>query len=52
MKTNASPETPKNLGHYSMCVSHNDTLYLSGQIPLNKVTNEVSSTIEEQTLLL
>lgn len=52
MKIISSTKMPENLGHYSMCIEHNDTLYLSGQIPINQLTNEVSGSIEEQTLLL
>lgn len=52
MKIISSIEMPKNLGHYSMCIEHNGTMYLSGQIPINQITGKVSGTIEEQTLLL
>ncbi|WP_347924115.1 Rid family detoxifying hydrolase [Pontimicrobium sp. SW4] len=52
MKIVSSPEIPKSLGHYSMCIEHNDTLYLSGQIPIDPATGKVPNTIEKQTFLL
>ena len=41
---------PAPLGPYSQAILKNDTLYISGQIPLNPVTGELSTTsIEEST---
>ncbi len=41
---------PAPLGPYSQAILKNDTLYVSGQIPLNPVTGELSTTsIEEAT---
>lgn len=45
--TNQAPEP---LGPYSQAVLVGNTLYASGQIPINPATNElVSGTIEEET---
>lgn len=46
------PDIPKANGHYSMCIEHNDTLYLSGQLPLIAGTKECPEGIEAQTLLV
>ncbi len=40
---------PKANGHYSQCIEHNDTLYLSGQLPIDQKTKNIPSSIEEQT---
>ena len=39
-KTITIPNAPKPLGPYSQAVVKNDTLYVSGQIPLDPFTNE------------
>ncbi len=41
---------PASNGHYSQCIEHNGTLYLSGQLPINPATGKIPGTIEEQTL--
>ena len=50
MKTKIStPNAPAAIGPYSQAVLANDTLYISGQIPLDPATGEiVGTTIEEQ----
>ncbi|MDG6921999.1 MAG: RidA family protein [Nitrososphaerota archaeon] len=43
-------DAPKAIGPYSQAVSHNDLLFLSGQIPINPKTGNVeATTIEAQT---
>lgn len=39
-KTITIPNAPKPLGPYSQAIVKNDTLYVSGQIPLDPFTNE------------
>jgi reactive intermediate/imine deaminase len=40
---------PAAIGTYSQAIRHNDTVYISGQIPLNPASGElVSDSIEEQ----
>ena len=39
---------PAAIGTYSQAVRHNDTVYISGQIPLDPVTGELVSGIEAQ----
>ncbi len=51
MKIIETPNMPINNGHYSSCIEQNDLLYLSGQLPIDNVTKQIPSTIEEQTLL-
>lgn len=44
------PNAPKPIGPYSQAVQHNDTLYLSGQIPIDPISGELKTdTIEEAT---
>jgi 2-iminobutanoate/2-iminopropanoate deaminase len=44
------PGAPAPIGPYSQAILHGQTLYVSGQIPLNPVTGELElSTIEEAT---
>lgn len=46
-----TPNIPEPKGHYSQAVQYNDTIYVSGQLPLNPFTSEpVKGDIEEQTL--
>ena len=40
---------PKSNGHYSQCIKHNGTLYLSGQLPIDPITKAIPESIEEQT---
>lgn len=43
-------DAPKPLGPYNQAVLAGDTLYVSGQIPINPITNElVSDSIENAT---
>ncbi len=45
-----TPNAPNPIGPYNQAVLSNDTLYLSGQIPLNPNTMElVEGTLEEET---
>ena len=52
MEIMQSPGMPKANGHYSMCVEHNGTLYLSGQLPLKEGTREPVEGIQAQTQLV
>ncbi|TRM92557.1 deaminase [Sulfolobus sp. B1] len=46
-----SEKAPKPIGPYSQAVKVGDTLYISGQIPIDPKTNEiVGKNIEEQTI--
>ena len=40
---------PRSNGHYSQCIEHNGILYLSGQLPIDRVTKTIPTTVEEQT---
>ena len=44
-----TPHAPAAIGPYSQAVQVGDTLYISGQIPLNPVTKEVPEGITAQT---
>lgn len=45
-----SPDAPEPIGPYSQAVLKNNTLYVSGQIAINKATGKiVSDSIEEET---
>lgn len=45
-----APEAPAAIGPYSHAITHNGTVFCSGQIPLDPVTMEmVGTTIEAQT---
>jgi 2-iminobutanoate/2-iminopropanoate deaminase len=48
-KVIASPNAPKAVGPYSQAILAGDTLYVSGQLPVNPETGTVPETIEEQT---
>jgi len=39
---------PKSNGHYSHCVEHNGTLYISGQLPFAPNTKDMAVGIEAQ----
>ena len=52
MKIIDTPNMPVSNGHYSQCIEHNGILYLSGQLPINKETKVIPSTIEAQTNLV
>ncbi len=44
--------TPVPTGHYSQGIVHNNTVYVSGQLPMNMTTREVENgSIEAQTEL-
>lgn len=46
----ATPKAPQAIGPYSQAVEVNDTLYISGQVPLNPETMKVvEGGIKEQT---
>ncbi len=45
----ASPLAPKAVGPYSQAVEANNTLYVSGQLPVNGADNSVPEGIEAQT---
>jgi reactive intermediate/imine deaminase len=50
MKIIEIPNIPQPKGHYSHCVEHNGTLYVSGQLPFVPQTRELPEGIEAQTL--
>ena len=44
-------EAPTPAGHYSQAVVHNDTVYLAGQLPIDKSGDKLTTaSIEEQTI--
>lgn len=45
----ASPAAPAAIGPYSQAVELNGTLFVSGQLPVDPVTDEMPSGIEAQT---
>ena len=47
-----SSTLPKAGGHYSQCIEHNGTLYISGQLPVEWETRTIPESIEEQTELV
>ena len=49
MTTVHTDNAPAAIGPYSQAIIHGDTLYTSGQIPVDPATGEVGETIEEQT---
>lgn len=51
MKIITSPNIPPANGHYSACIEHNGTLYISGQLPVNPNTKQIPEGIEAQTKL-
>ncbi len=52
MKIIKSEKIPEPKGHYSPCIEHNGMLYLSGQVPVDPVSQKVPESIEEQTDLV
>lgn len=44
----ASAKAPAAVGPYSQAIYVNDTLYISGQIPINRETGSMPESIEEQ----
>ncbi|MFI3294595.1 MAG: Rid family detoxifying hydrolase [Rikenellaceae bacterium] len=49
-KVIASPHAPAAVGPYSQAIQANDTLYISGQLPIDPSTGVALESIEEQTL--
>ena len=45
----STDKAPKAIGPYSQAVLANDTLYISGQLPINVETGKSSDDIKEQT---
>lgn len=41
---------PKSNGHYSQCIEHANTLFITGQLPINPATKLIPDDIENQTL--
>lgn len=48
-KVIASPLVPKAVGPYSQAIEANDTLYVSGQLPIDGSTGKMAEGIEAQT---
>jgi 2-iminobutanoate/2-iminopropanoate deaminase len=51
MKIIQSVNIPPANGHYSACIEHNGTLYISGQLPVDPATKKIPEGIEAQTKL-
>ncbi len=49
-KVIASPNAPAAVGPYSQAILAGDTLYVSGQLPIDPATGKAPQTIAEQTL--
>ncbi|MGD9910547.1 MAG: RidA family protein [Candidatus Izemoplasmatales bacterium] len=45
-----STKAPKAIGPYSQAIQVGDTLYLSGQLPIDPQSGSIKDTIEEQTM--
>ncbi len=43
---------PKSNVHYSPCIVHNATVYISGLLPVDAVTKKIPEGIEAQTLMV
>lgn len=52
MKTIPGEKIPPANGHYSQCIEHNGTLYISGQLPVDPATKQIPAGIEAQTQLV
>jgi len=52
MKIITSTKIPPPNGHYSPCIEHNGTLYISGQLPVDPATKKIPTGIEAQTQLV
>lgn len=52
MKIISSKNIPSANGHYSPCIEHNGTLYISGQLPVDPATKQIPDGVEAQTLLV
>ena len=52
MRTISTPDAPPPAGHYSQAVVYGDTVYVSGQLAVDPVTDEKGvGSIEDQTRL-
>jgi len=49
MKIIQNKNIPPTKGHYSPCIEHNGTLYISGQLPRETESGEIPEGIEAQT---
>lgn len=45
----ASPKAPKAVGPYSQAIKCGDTLYISGQLPIDGATSTMPEGVEDQT---
>ena len=46
-----TPKAPQPRGPYSQAIIHNGILYISGQVPIDPVTNKlINGTIEQETV--
>lgn len=48
-KVIASPLAPKAVGPYSQAIAYDNTLYISGQLPIDGATGKMAEGIEAQT---
>ncbi len=48
-KVIASPLAPKAVGPYSQAIASEDTLYVSGQLPIDGATGKMAEGVEAQT---
>lgn len=46
----STPNAPAAVGPYSQAIEAGNTLYISGQLPINPADGKVPATIEEQTV--
>lgn len=49
MRIIKSEKIPHASGHYSPCIEHNGTLYISGQLPVDPATKQIPDGIQAQT---
>lgn len=49
MRIIKSEKIPPAKGHYSPCIEHNGTLYISGQLPVDPATKQIPDGIQAQT---
>ncbi|NCC10520.1 MAG: RidA family protein [Bacteroidia bacterium] len=47
-KAISTEKAPKAIGPYSQAIEANGMIFVSGQLPINPVTGEMPSTVEEQ----
>lgn len=52
MKIIQNENMPKSKGHYSQCIESNGLLFISGQLPIDPVTQEIPVKIEQQTYIV